>query len=101
MNGDMRQSRAPTAAVEELGAQIGRLVFAREERDEQIMEMDRAWQVLTAALEDMGVDWQQLLVSGPPESAEDAPDEPEGAEVTTDIFNPDDGVQSTLTGVED
>ena len=49
----------------------------------------------------LGVDWRQLLVSGPPESAEDAPDEPEGAEVTTDIFNPDDGVQSTLTGVED
>ena len=93
------ESAAPYEAVEELGAQIGRLVLASKKQDEASAETMRAWQVLTAALEAMDIDWQGLLVSGPPQVDEVASDGPEGDDVTTDSFELDDGVQSTLTDV--
>lgn len=94
------ESAAPYEAVEELGAQIGRLVLGSKQKDEAAQETGRAWQVLTEALEAMGIDWQGLLVSGPPQADEDDSGELEGDDVTTDSFEVDEGVQSTLTDEE-
>lgn len=93
----MVESAAPAKAVEELGAQIGLLVLASKKQDEVASEGLRAWQVLTDALETMGIDWRELLVSGPPEVDEDASDETGGDGVTTDTFDLDDDVQSSHT----
>ena len=93
------ESTAPYEAVEELGAQIGRLVLASKKQDEASAETMRAWQVLTAALEAMDIDWQGLLVSGPPQVDEDASAEPEGDDVSTDTFEIPEDAQITLTDV--